>query len=356
MANRRKVWKKKLRDLRSKRIGEEKSKKKKSKTFSKIGIPSPDRTRSLYREVVTERYTVPEKFSLIENTEETIEYFNKITQGIKRKIPRANFVIDSLNVKDVTVDALIYLIAIMENMKLNKSMGYIYTGTFPKEKSCELVYKESGFMDYVESKDKRSFLNKTKVRIHSGNNNTPIVIKEICDFVINEFGVEKKDILFISKILVELMSNAYYHAYPDEINEEMHSKWYLYAEHSNNNVRVIFADTGKGIASTVRRKPNEKIRELVTGLKDSELIYEAFQPGNFIRTETKLDHRGNGLPGIKETIDNSPINLFWILSGSGGLCIREIAGQKDLTKHQFQHKIYGTIVVFEFEMGGIINE
>lgn len=135
--------------------------------------------------------------------------------------------------------------------------------------------------------------------------------------------------------------------------KEMYSKWYLYAEHVKDKVRIIFADTGRGIAGTVRRKKSEKVREFIFGLKDEDLLYHAFQPGNFIRTETREFHRGNGLPGIKPIVENSPISSFWVFSGHGGLCIDGITGAKQLTKRGYLHKMYGTMVVFEFSEGGI---
>ena len=72
---------------------------------------------------MTKRYVTPQVFSLIENADETIEYFNKLSQGISEKIPRIQFLIDSSGVKFVTVDALIYLIAIIDrkSTRLNSS-------------------------------------------------------------------------------------------------------------------------------------------------------------------------------------------------------------------------------------------
>ena len=89
-------------------------------------------------------------------------------------------------------------------------------------------------------------------------------------------------------------------------------------------------------------------------MKDEDLLYHAFQPGNFIRTETKESYRGNGLPGIKAIVEDSPISSFWVFSGKGGLCIDGTTiGPKRLTKHGYLHKMYGTMVVFEFSEGGI---
>lgn len=346
---RRKVWKKKLRDRRSIKYNKHRVHRKYcyNKGYdSKINTLSIN--ESIYKSAVTKTYSAPDNFSFIDNANETIEYFKDIYGGIFKKLPGTNFIIDSSQVTKVTVDVLIYLIAIMENMKLIRTMKYNFTGNFPVNKEAKMTYVESGFIDYVESKTKK-LPNKSKMTIVSGTLNLPTISKEVCDFIISELSIKKQQILFVQKILVELMSNAYYHAYPDDKTNRMYPKWYIYSELVDDKIRVIFADTGKGIAGTVRRR----WRESVFSINDEELIYFAFQPDSFIRTETKLPHRGNGLPGIKDIILDSPISSFWVLSGGGGLHIGGNNGQKKLTKLHYEHKIYGTIIVFEFKRSDI---
>lgn len=341
----RKVWKKILRDKRSKKLADKKTRKRTNKGQS-IGIDTPNssyNSLSLYREAVTKTYSAPSNFSIINNPNDTIEYFNNIYDGIYKKMPYANFIIDSNEVIDVTVDALVYLIAIMENMKLIQSMKYVFQGNFPINNQANTVYEESGFVDYVQSRVKR-LPNKSKMRIVSGTLNKPSVSKDVCDFIMQELLIEKQEVLFVQKILVELMSNAFHHAYPNDKTSIMYPKWYIYAEHVNNRIRIVFADTGKGIVGTVRKR----FRERVFNINDEDLIYFAFQPDHFIRTETNLSHRGNGLPGIMEIINESPIESFWVFSGKGGFYVDKKYNQNKLTKLSFDHRIYGTIIVFEF--------
>jgi hypothetical protein len=246
-------------------------------------------------------------------------------------------------VKNVTVDALVYLIVTMENMKISKSMKYEFRGNLPSDTKAEAVYVESGFMDYVQSKVKR-LPNKSKMRIVSGTTNQPTVSKAVCDFVINELSLKRQEVLFIQKILVELMSNTYYHAYPEDKSNIMYSKWYIYAEHVDNKIRIIFADTGKGITGTIRKSLFERVKFIT----DDELLYLAFQKDNFIRSNTKLMHRGNGLPGIMDVVNESIIQSFCVFSGNGFLCVKNNNGKKELTKTRLSNKICGTIFTFDF--------
>lgn len=342
----RKYWRKILWDRRSRKYAKNSRKIKYNKKYinSKDDVELHKPIGSIYHEVVTKRYTAPTNFSIINNPNETIGYFNTIYDGIFKKLPQANFVIDSSKVENVTVDVLVHLIAIMENMKLIRSMRYSFGGNLPSKKEAETVYTESGFMDYVKSRIK-ILPNKAKMRIVTGTANSPTISKAVCDFIMGELMVSKQEILFVQKILVELMSNSYYHAYPEDKTNIMFPRWYIYAEHVENKTRVVFTDTGKGISGTIRKRFSER----VFNIKDEELIYLAFEPDSFIRTETKLTHRGNGLPGIKDIVYDSPIQSFWVFSGAGGFrIIRNVNGQKKLTKLNFEHRIYGTIVAFEF--------
>ncbi len=299
-------------------------------------------------------YTVPHIFSLTNNPNETIEYFSSIIKGINKRQFRSVFIINSTDVVEVTVDALIYLIAIMENMKQNKINQYTFRGNLPKDKSASRIYNISGFIDYVKAKDKSKFLYGSNAHIKSGTKNMPNNAKEVCDMVMEKLDVDRKEILFISKILGELMSNVYHHAYPGILEQEMYPRWYLYTECIDDTVKVIFADTGKGIPGTVRRKFSENIKKFFGGVPDEDLLHYAFEPDTFARTETGLPFRGNGLPTLRTVVADGPIKAFWVFSGNGSICIKGRKGKGSLTKAHLEHKIYGTIVVFEFSKGDII--
>jgi len=207
-------WKKQLHDRRCRKYAKKKIKK---RSFYNKAQRKKKVYTSKCTTVMLKRYVTPKVFSLIDNADETIEYFNELPQGILEKIPKRQFLIDSSSVESVTVDALIYLIALMTNMKLNKIMQYSFSGNWSECREAEIVYKDSGFVDYVKSKTKTFPANKSKARIRSGTNNSPQIAQEISDFVISELDVRIKDIIFIQKILGELMSNAFYHAYYNDV-------------------------------------------------------------------------------------------------------------------------------------------
>ena len=120
----------------------------------------------------------------------------------------------------------------------------------------------------------------------------------------------------------------------------MYPCWYMYAEYSENKIRLIFLDTGLGIATTVKKKYFfEKYIK-----KDSELIESAFM-GEF-RTETQKEHRGLGLPALKEYAEKGYFKSFFVLSGKGGY---KYQGNGMFSRLDIENKIYGTIYVIDLE-------
>ncbi len=287
--------------------------------------------------------TPPKIFSLTKNTEDTMRFFMYFAKELERKEQGKTFFVDSSKVEQVTADALIYLIAILENEQLNKKMRYIFTGNYPDNGEAKKVYAESGFNDYVESKMRKLPKSTDKMCIISGTRNQSKTARDLCDFLIRTLGKNRVQIQPMQRILIELMSNVYYHAY--EKNSFMAKKWYLYAEHIGEKVNCIFVDTGKGIARTVRKNFKEKIERLFgVGTKDSELIESAFR-GEF-RTQTGEGHRGNGLSSVKKNAKNALFEGFEVVSGHGRCAYPNDQDAVSREATNYPAMLYGTLYTF----------
>lgn len=287
----------------------------------------------------------PKKFSLTENTEETMAFFMKFVQEIERKQYRTHFYIDSSLVEYVTVDALIYLIAILQNDRINIQMKYRYSGNFPLNENAKKIYENSGFTDYVDSKTRNLPADTEKMRIVSGLKNDADTAKKFCEFVMEKLGKKRIEVRPLQKIFIELMSNVYHHAYGN--NEIMAKKWYIYAEHIEDHVRFVFVDTGMGIAKTVRKNFKEKIANIFgIKTKDATLLQSAFE-GEF-RTQTKEEHRGNGLSTVKEQALSGLFKNFEVISGRGKCIISsECDVQENMIVYDYENTIYGTLYTFD---------
>ena len=274
------IWNKKTKAWHDRNIRKKQSKGSKYHSIKKTGTirrgvsfsEKNDRQRNHFTTYPRVLIELPEDFSFITNPEETMETINSLIEEIKHEEFRKTIFIEAKSVKHVTVDALIYLIAIMENDCINKRMQYTYVGSFPQAESAKDVFRGSGFMGYVKSRVRRLPQSTEKMQIISGVNNDPTKAKDCCMFVMNCLGKDRSDMIPLQAVFIELMSNVYHHAY-DEDDGVMLKNWYIYAEHIDEKVRVVFVDTGMGIARTVRKSFSENIKS-VFGFspKDGELL------------------------------------------------------------------------------------
>lgn len=282
----------------------------------------------------------PKMFSFVDNTEETIKYFMDIKKEIEKRKHNEVFFLDSSDVEQVTTDALIFVLAILYNLKLSVIMNYGFSGNLPKEKRAENVYLESGFMNYVNSKKAGMTKVDNKVQILSGMYTDPDVARKICDFVSSRFHKSYIFTIDLYKTLIELMSNTVHHAY--DIESLTQPCWYLYAADIGNSIRLTFIDTGDGIPKTVKKKWVEKI---IPVKKDSEFIKSALLGES--RTETGLYNRGHGLPALYEKVISGKLKKFFLLSGSGCCISVENGDMVQLEKRDYKQDIFGTIFQFE---------
>ena len=289
-------------------------------------------------------YTViaPENFSFINNTDGTARFFMDIVEQMEKKKYKQMFFIDSSKVNTVTTDALIYILAILYNIKLNVVLKYSFKGNLPTNRDAQRVYLESGFMNYVRSK--RAAMPKTdnKVQILSGHRTEPEIVGKICDFVIERYQENYTFTLDLYKTLIELMSNTVHHAYNEK--SKMSPNWYIYAVDLGKSIQFTFIDTGEGIPNTVKRKMIEKVPYMI---EDSKLIFSAFLGES--RTETGLYNRGHGLPALYEKILDGGLRNFFVFSGTG--CCRSVeeGGNIYLEKKEYLQVVFGTIFQFEIK-------
>lgn len=295
--------------------------------------------------IVSQKNEIPcvvtENFSIVNNPNETVEFFNKIIDTIKKtdllinKKKSYKIRIIMKDTKKITIDALIYLLAIIKNTKL-RYCNIFWTGDLPLENDLAIFVKNSGFLNFVKSNVKILDYDKNNIQIKSGELCDPKLSSNICDFVKNktknEFATSK-----LQKILIELMSNVKKHAYTSIENMEI--KWYIFVEDKLDTLQFTFVDTGLGIPKTVSKKPLEiiNIKKL-----DSEYIYSTFKIDSG-RTRTNKKYRGSGLPFIKDCENTNYISKLTIISNGGFF--------RESDKFDLDNKIKGTVFYWELQKG-----
>lgn len=306
--------------------------------------------------VATKKYEfhAPLNFSFANNTEETAEFFNKIITFITdtRNFGKSIF-IDISEISKLTIDALMYLLAIVDNFSANFRGRYSFSGNAPKDMRVRKLFSESGFYRFVRYQGSEPLTqNNDTVQIVSGENCDTDLAKRLSDFACEKAGVEdRRCCSFLYNMMIELMSNTHKHAYPEE-GGILHARWYCFAEYDKNGkISFSFMDTGSGIPATVKKNFREKID--ILGIKGEHKYVVSALNGEF-RTATQEGHRGKGLPKIREFCTNRQIENLHILANRADVQVL----QQGYSSRDVHTPLCGTLYSWQINLsvlqGGVI--
>lgn len=311
------------------------SRKKKTKNTSQG--QTKDRRRRAYSR---EQFDAPEKLSIIDYPEETLEFFNHILEFVKKKqnqCTNTELYLNFKNVKYLTIDAIMYLVTIIKKLRSPMCRCRI-CGNFPEDPKSNRLMVESGFIKFVESYVRAIKPRKEYIQIREGQNVSVKIAKEVCDFTVNAAGCGKNAIY---TVLVELMANAWNHAYDSKENVVRMDKWYIFVEETEEKVCYTFLDTGYGIPNTVYKKISERALDTLPILQNTDLYYiKSALSGQSLRTQTRQENRGMGLPRINKLYLEGKIENLKIISGKG------YYGDESIQK-ELNHGYKGTLAYWE---------
>ena len=278
----------------------------------------------------------PSMFSIRKNTEETVRFFKDVTDKVANVKVNGSLFFDLHNVEVVTVDAIMYLIAIVRNMKRINAFHINCSGNMPKNPKAREIIETSGFYQYLIPVTMKKHIESTDhINITCGNDADPIVIGNICDYIHHHSNYDRYDTKFLFTILVELMTNTKQHAYRN--NSIMNNNWYIYVENHDEHIRFVFLDTGSGIPNTIKTDFWEKVKNYISN-NDAFFIASALK-GKY-RSETNEEHRGKGLPEIYDRVKDNKISDFTIVSGCGKCLINDMGA---IEETQLEKDFVGTL-------------
>ncbi|MDX9697625.1 MAG: hypothetical protein RBT49_17670 [Bacteroidales bacterium] len=313
------------------------------------------------------RYNAPENLSICGNSGPTIGYFQKYIRHLKNN--KANFYdtlfFDVSNIKTLTIDALMYLLAIIKNFdykikyfKKSKKEQSKYpkyselkikkiSGNLPNDPSIRTKFLMSGFLNYVSIPDKPVEKAFDNVQIREGSLIDTSVAREITTFVIDAFEDDRRNTKYIYNMLIELMSNTNNHAYEKE--KQFINHWFIFARFDKNDekIAITFLDTGEGIPRTVKKKLSEKVV-----YTDSQLIQASFDD-SFNRSTTKFTHRGKGLPRIYDYCVKKRIDSITVISQKGKVVLMSNGENKI---YNLFRPLTGTIYYWEIKKNNLRSE
>lgn len=290
----------------------------------------------------THLLTAPKNFSIINNQLETLLFFNNINNTIKSTRLYDKIFFNLSLVENITIDSIMYLIAIIKNTKRLTLLKVKCSGNTPLNNKAKEILENSGFYNYLTPNYKVEFNQNEKITITSGKEAVPALAGDICTYVQKRHNLTYLHTKDLYPMILELMTNTKQHAYNND-DDEITNNWYVFAEDRNNYIQFVFLDTGEGIPNTIRTNFLEKIKDKLMN-SDAYFIASAFK--GELRSETNLPHRGKGLPEIYSRIKNGRISNFTVVSGKG-MCniteenaIQEIKLDFELKGSLFYWKIY----------------
>lgn len=252
----------------------------------------------------------------MENPSEVIKFFRQIIGYIRGHKNKLRIFFDLKEVKQLSVDSVMYLLALLRNLKEKSYRDISFSGNSPDNDEAKLIFEESGFLNYVNSKKTTITPSSNKIQILSGKTNDGPTAGILCDFVNKITGTDRSFTFHLYPVLIELMGNTCDHAYSGNdvflINE-----WYMFAEEKESEVSFVFLDTGQGIPHTVNKKFGEKLLKMLNQnfLDDSILMKSALEGKQ--RTSTKQKNRGKGLPRVVDACIKGNLSDVVIISGKG---------------------------------------
>mgnify|MGYP004631700771 FL=1 len=314
--------------------------------------------KSVNRQRPNEIFTVPEKFSIIDNSNETISFLNKIIKSVEKirnfQRQRRNnsfirtFLIDMSNTNYLTSDALMYLLTIIKNTRGTKILPINWIGNFPKDTEVNEYLKRSGYLKYMRTSSENIIQVDDNIQIkngigyeyHDGVINRDIR-QEIIDFTCEKISKTKIQINYLMTMLTEMITNISDHAYqPGGMFEH---NWYIFVDNKEDKITYTFMDNGLGIPTTIRKSIFERIIEALD-CEDEYKYIEAAIGGVQKRSETGLLERGNGLPSIYEQYKNKNIDNLVIISNK--------AYYSGKIRCDMDDSLFGTIFYWEIKKEG----
>lgn len=283
----------------------------------------------------------PQNFSIINNTNEVVAYFNEVDLVINAENFHGTLVFDLGDVKNITADAVMY----MNAMAINSTSSHFINKAalhFPKSSRCKGFLKRCGLGKYLSNKMGNLIETDKYYTIVGGKKADVDRIREIGLFTMEKLGIEKKDLDFITSSFVELMNNTEQHAY----DNNMDKLWYVFIEDTKKTVKYTFLDTGKGIPETMRITFENDLRPIIED-DHSYFIFEALK-GNVPRSSTAQVYRNTGLPEIYRYYREGKLSKLKIIS-CRGICEFFDSNRRNPKLLNMNTSFCGTLFTWEIE-------
>ena len=249
----------------------------------------------------------PDDFSLINNTELTIEYFNNAHNELMKK---NRILFDISHINTLTTDAIAVQIAKIKDTKFHLNTEIM--GNEPKDETLKKLFVQSGFYDYVNTRGPKP-TNDKKLLIHEITNNRvePDIAKSACLLGLRHTFQNEEIFEPLYDILIEVMQNTNNHAGE---TPGVYDWWlHVYNHPDSFKTSYTFLDLGVGIFESLPVKSFKRDFLDLFGLRPNHDSVPKLFAGD-IKSRTAKPERGKGIPQVFECSQNNTFETFILIS------------------------------------------
>lgn len=238
-------------------------------------------------------HLAPDNFSLIENADEVLAYFNNGEQLFKKK---NQVTFDIGEVSSLTPDTIALMVASIHTPEYNQ--GYGYQGNEPIKPELARLFNQSGFYKFVKTRLKHSEANTAMLHKERNHRVEPdIALRASLIGVQNSFG-NSDPFEPLYEIIIECMSNSNNHANPKKLGG---CYWWMfvYPDPETKITSYSFVDLGVGIFGSMKLRGVFDRLAHTSGFKNNLSYADDLLEGKIhSRIEHDREIRGKGIPQI----------------------------------------------------------
>ena len=205
------------------------------------------RTIQKQRRYVLSSIKAPRVFSLTDALDSALAFSDDLWSHTESNIINC----DLSSVKELTPDAILYLISMLANFTKSHPQCKI-RGVLPQDINARTMLIESRILDYVKRPMPSRYTNRNILIMKHGLKVDPEIAAEVVEFVESHLNLTESDIVPVYDAIIELMANTAQHA--AEVKYTVH--WWVITVYrpDQNSVHISFLDNGLGIPHTVNKK------------------------------------------------------------------------------------------------------
>ena len=261
----------------------------------------------------------PRCFSLLENTNEVLDFISKIKKCFES---RKKVFIRMSNTTTISNDAIVVLLSNLIQFKANR---IDFNGDFPRDSEAKKILKESGFLEYlykddIQNEDTYTF--EKTIYTHANKNVNAQLANEIIEDASEKLWRERRRCQGLYRVFIELMQNTNNHASNHGKGEKL---WWLSTIHNEVEKKVCFSfiDYGVGILDSLQSKKNGKFAKIIDTIKakfnpsnNAEILKLLLLGKIHELVKEQAYNRGKGLPGIYKSLKNNNISNLMIITNN----------------------------------------